>query len=420
MQQTLAGLDRAALIDRYRRNRTRSAEIFGLVADDAFYGRPIPLRHPFVFYEGHIPAFSFLTLNERALGEGPIDAGYEKLFERGIDPGTLDDAERHARSDWPTRDQVAAFARACDERVEHAFSESRIENPDVPRLVRAQSAFTILEHEVMHHETLMYIVHQLDPLHKRRVVQRHDDRAAPRNAMRTVAAGSATLGADGDEIAFGWDNEFGKNEVAVPAFEIMTYPVTNADWMAFVRDGGPVPEFWVQQSGEWRLRGTFEELPLPESWPVYVSHRYAEAYAAWAGMRLPTEAEYHRAAFSTPAGDERAYPWGDDAPRPEHGNFGFVRFDPVPVGSFPLGASAWGINDLVGNGWEWTSTPFAPLPGFRPMASYPQYSVDFFDDAHFVIKGASPVTHARLVRRSFRNWFRADYPYVYATFRCVA
>jgi formylglycine-generating enzyme required for sulfatase activity len=89
------------------------------------------------------------------------------------------------------------------------------------------------------------------------------------------------------------------------------------------------------------------------------------------------------------------------------------------VGSFPAGASAWGVEDLVGNGWEWTSTPFAPFDGFAPMASYPVYSTDFFDDQHFVLKGASPVTDDLLVRRSFRNWFRPIYPYVYASFRCV-
>jgi formylglycine-generating enzyme required for sulfatase activity len=168
------------------------------------------------------------------------------------------------------------------------------------------------------------------------------------------------------------------------------------------------------------LRGAFEELPLPLSWPVYVTHRQAEAYAKWAGMRLPTEAEYHRAAFGTPAGEERPHPWGDDEPDAMHGNFDFERFDPEPVDAHPAGASAWGIFDLIGNGWEWTATPFGPFPGFEPMASYPQYSADFFDGRHYVMKGASPVTARELIRRSFRNWFYDDYPYMYAKFRCVS
>ena len=106
-------------------------------------------------------------------------------------------------------------------------------------------------------------------------------------------------------------------------------------------------------------------------------------------------------------------------PRGEHGVFDFASWDPQPAGSHPAGASAWGVEDLVGNGWEWTGTPFAPFPGFRAMASYPEYSADFFDGEHFVMKGASPATARELLRPTFRNWFRARYPYVYATFRCV-
>ncbi|MGA8326626.1 MAG: SUMF1/EgtB/PvdO family nonheme iron enzyme [Candidatus Cybelea sp.] len=272
----------------------------------------------------------------------------------------------------------------------------------------------------MHQETLLYIVHQLAYDRKRRVPARHEDHAVTNGAVRSIAAGKATLGADLDEIAFGWDNEFKRTEVDVPSFDMAVYPVTNGDWLRFVADGGPVPEFWKADDGACLLRLQFEEIPLPHSWPVYVTHRQAQAYARWAGMRLPTEAEYHRAAFGTPAGHERPFPWGEEKPAARHGNFGFQRYDPEPVDAHPDGVSGWGIADLIGNGWEWTATPFAPLPGFEPMASYPQYSADFFDGKHYVMKGASPVTPRELIRRSFRNWFYDDYPYVYATFRCVA
>lgn len=418
MANAATGLDRWALLGQYRRNRARSAQVFDLVAPEAFYSRPIPLRHPFVFYEGHLPAFSFLTLNERALGEHPLHAGYERLFERGIDPGTANDARGHDRADWPARPDVAAFARSCDERVERALLSASLTDPAVPRLVRGQSAFNILEHEQMHHETLVYIVHQLDREHQRPLAQPHEDRTPPRNQMRAIDAGRATLGAAPDHLPFGWDNEFGRHEVDVPAFEVMTYPVTNADWERYVEDGGTPPPFWVRRDRQWLLRCVFEDIALPRSWPVYVSHRQASSYATWAKMRLPTEAEYHRAAFSSPGG-ERAFPWGEALPDGRHGNFGFRRFDPQPVDAHPDGASAWGVHDLVGNGWEWTSTPFGPFPGFEPMASYPQYSADFFDGRHFVLKGASPVTADGLIRRSFRNWFFDDYPYMYAKFRCV-
>ena len=179
------------------------------------------------------------------------------------------------------------------------------------------------------------------------------------------------------------------------------------------------PGFWSRRDGDWLWRGIFQDLPLPSSWPVYVTHAEASAYARWKGARLPTEAEYHRAAFGTPEGTEREHPWGAAPPDATRGNFDFLSFDPVPVGSFPAGASAFGVHDLVGNGWEWTSTPFAPFPGFRPMPAYPAYSSDFFDGKHWVLKGASPVTASSLVRRTLRNWFRDTYPYMYATFRCA-
>lgn len=417
---TAPSIDRAKLVAWYRRNRERTATLFGLINDEAFYDRPIPLRHPFAFYEGHIPAFSLLTLNVRGLDEASVDPKLERLFERGIDPATLDDARRHQRSDWPDRKTVAAFAARCDERVERALESARIEDSDVPRLVRGQAAYTTLEHELMHQETLLYIVHQLAEGRKRHVTGRHEDRAIPLREMRSVGPGTATLGADPAEIPFGWDNEFGRAEIEVAGFAMATYPVTNGEWMRFVNDGGPVPFFWKERDGAWFLRLLLEEIPLPQSWPVYVTHREAEAYAHWARMRLPSEAEYHRAAFGTPDGVERPFPWGSEPPAAIHGNFDLQRFDPEPVDGHPAGVSAWGIADLIGNGWEWTSSRFEPLPGFAPMASYPQYSADFFDGKHYVMKGASPVTPRELIRRSFRNWFYDDYPYMYAKFRCVA
>lgn len=417
---TKPSLDRSHLIDWYRRNRERSAQLFGLIDDAAFGARPIPLRHPFIFYEGHLPAFSFLTLNERGLNETPVNAQLEKLFERGIDPASPEAAAQLTRSSWPSREEVERFARECDERVEAAFANAAIVDSSVPRLVRGQAAYTILEHEQMHHETLLYIIHQLDYAQKGRIAQEHHDHPVAPNPLRPVDAGIATLGADPEEIPFGWDNEFGRHEVHVPAFNIQQFPVTNGEWLAFVRDGGPVPQFWVRRDGEFFLRGVFEELPLPLSWPVYVTHQQARAYAQWAEMRLPTEAEFHRAAYGTPNGTERPFPWGADAPHALHGNFDFERFDAEPVDAHPAGASAWGIYDLIGNGWEWTSTPFGPHPGFEAMASYPPYSTDFFDGRHFVMKGASPATARELIRRSFRNWFYDDYPYMYAKFRCVS
>lgn len=151
---------------------------------------------------------------------------------------------------------------------------------------------------------------------------------------------------------------------------------------------------------------------------MYVTHAEAAAYADWAGKALPSEAEWHRMAYGTPEGEERSYPWGEAAPEAVAGNFDLRGWDPAPAAA--ASASAWGVEDLVGNGWEWTASRFAPFPGFAPFAFYPGYSANFFDGQHFVLKGGSARTAACLLRRSFRNWFQPHYPYVYAGFRCVS
>jgi gamma-glutamyl hercynylcysteine S-oxide synthase len=163
----------------------------------------------------------------------------------------------------------------------------------------------------------------------------------------------------------------------------------------------------------------FDDVPLPADWPVYVSHAEASAYAKWAGKSLPSEAQWHRAAYGTIGKCENKYPWGSAAPDARFGNFDFHRWDPAPVNSSPEGRSAFGVDDMLGNGWEWTSTLFAPFPGFKAFPFYAGYSADFFDGKHFVMKGGSPRTASCMLRPTFRNWFQAHYQYVYTGFRCV-
>ncbi|HKZ31087.1 MAG TPA: SUMF1/EgtB/PvdO family nonheme iron enzyme [Vicinamibacteria bacterium] len=178
---------------------------------------------------------------------------------------------------------------------------------------------------------------------------------------------------------------------------------------------------WVGEHGALAVRTLLEDLPFAcaAQWPAAVSHAEASAYARWRGARLPTEAEWHRAARATPGGGLRQWPWGDEPPAARGANLNFRHGSAVPTGSDPEGASAWGVLELLGNGWEWTATPFAPFAGFEPLPGYPGYSADFFDDAHFVLLGGSWATDEALLRPSFRNWFQPHYPYVFSKFRCA-
>jgi formylglycine-generating enzyme required for sulfatase activity len=297
----------------------------------------------------------------------------------------------------------------------------------------------------MHQETLQYLLQQLPFEHKRRPAAlppyRFEGAAEPGRVE--VGGGPVVLGADLEDLPFGWDNEFPRLELEVAHFVIDRTPVRNAEYAAFVDDGGyRRPELWRDEDWRWRqrvglelpvvwsraegglvYRTLFDLLPLERvaDWPVFVSHAEAEAFCRWRGGRLPSEAELHRAAYSTPDGDLRAYPWGAAAPAARHGNFDFRHWAPTPVGCFPDGDSAWGVAELVGNGWEWTDTVFAPFPGFSAcIPTYPGYSADFFDGLHQVMLGASWATPAPLIRRSFRNWFQRHYPYMFASFRCVS
>jgi iron(II)-dependent oxidoreductase len=441
MPSLITSLDRRSLTERYLRGRARSRAIFDLVEEQAYYSRPIALRHPIVFYEGHLPAFAFNTLIKRGLGAPGIDPRLEELFARGIDPHESQSQRADRSSLWPARREVQQFADEADRQILNALATADIERPGHPLLDRGEAIFAVLEHEAMHQETLLYMWHRLpfDQKHRPSGYSPRVDSPAPVHEWIDIPPGPVTLGCDAGALEFSWDNERPATAARVAAFVLDRHDVTNAAFREFVDAGGYTnaqwwrpddwawvqservshPLFWERHDGAWYWRGMFDLLPLPPAWPVFVSQAEASAYAKWRGCRLPTEAEFQRAAYGTPSGREGRYPWGDAAPAQAHGAFDFSSWDPMPAGTHPAGRSAWGVDDLVGNGWEWTSSVFAPFTGFTPLPSYPEYSADFFDGEHFVMKGASPVTARELIRPTFRNWFRARYPYVYATFRCA-
>ena len=386
--------------------------LFGLVRPEAFYERPIPARHRIIFYFGHLEAFDWNLMSQAA--EIPsFCREFDELFAFGIDPNP-GQPQQDERSDWP----AVAEVREYNQRVRQALN-------DILNRTSEQFLSIALEHRLMHAETFAYLLHSLSFDQKHIPVGASDPQsAAPIHVMLEIPGGTVTLGLPREDAygqnQFGWDNEFESHHVDVASFAMSKYKVTNGEYLTFVRAGGTPPHFWRKHEGQWYWRGMREDVPLPLDWPVYVTHEEASAFATWTGKRLPTEAEFHRAAYGTVHGDdEHPYPWGNEQPDTHRGNFGRTRWDPVSVTATPLGDSTFGVSQLVGNGWEWTSTVFQPFPGFQAQPCYPGYSAPFFDGDHYVLKGASSRTHTELLRRSFRNWFRPDYPYVYAGFRCV-
>jgi ergothioneine biosynthesis protein EgtB len=439
-QQTLTEGDRT-ITTSLAEARALTDELFSVVRPDSIYERPIPERHRLLFYLGHLEAFDWNLLGRNILEIDSFQKEFDRLFAFGIDPvgGGLPDDQP---SDWPSIQQVRGYNQRVRETLDAALEKVSFRDSALPLLRDGYALHVALEHRLMHAETLAYMLHQL-PLESKLRQNQASPPSPPPAASGTVKipAGVATLGmARNGNGAFGWDNEFEIQEVAVAEFAIDVHNVTNRQFLEFLRAGGyeernlwsdsdwawksgqgiDHPTSWVRRGDQWFYRAMFEEIPLPLDWPVYASHAEASAYTRWKGKAMPTEAQFHRAAFGAPNGPEREYPWGNEAPQPHLGNFNFQRWDPAPAGAFPAGASAFGVADLVGNGWEWTSTVFAPLPGFRAFPFYPGYSADFFDGKHYVIKGGSARTADALLRRSFRNWFQPHYPYLFAKFRCVS
>ena len=430
----------AALLERLRDARRRSDALFDIVQPGAMYDRPIPERHRIIFYVGHLEAFDWNLLHENVFGLRSSHPEFDRLFAFGIDPvgGGLPSDQA---SDWPSLDLVREYVR----RIRASLDEKLMGNGGTGSLQR--DGFSIdtllnvaIEHRLMHLETLAYMLHQL-PFERKKVqgsgARYRSSPVVP--AMVEIPDGAVTLGLARNAGSFGWDNEFEIHTADVPEFEIDRYMVSNGQFLEFMKAGGyearelwndadgewksagdiSSPVFWREEDGGWLCRTMFADIPLPLDSPVYVSHAEASAYARWAGKVLPSEEQWQRAAYDSPDGAVRLYPWGSEAPSSIHGNFDFENWDPVPVNAHPRGHSAFGVEGLLGNGWEWTSTVFGPFPGFTPFPFYRGYSADFFDGKHFVMKGGSARTAACMLRPTFRNWFQSHYQYVYAGFRCV-
>jgi gamma-glutamyl hercynylcysteine S-oxide synthase len=263
------------------------------------------------------------------------------------------------------------------------------------------------------------------------------DRVAPLPAGRPDVAGTSVLvpggpfvlGVDAADEPYSLDNERCAHVVDVADFRIGRVPVTNAEWRAFIGDGGyREPRWWSERGWSHRCDaqlsaplhwnpdgsrtrfGHAEQVPGDE--PVqHVTYFEAEAYAAWAGARLPTEVEWEKAcAWDPAAGRRRRFPWGTSEPTSLLANLGGDALRPAPVGAYPAGASFYGAEQMLGDVWEWTSSPLSPWPGFTPML-YEQYSSPFFEGSgagdYRVLRGGSWAVAAGIMRPSFRNW---DHP----------
>ncbi|MDY7106050.1 MAG: ergothioneine biosynthesis protein EgtB [Actinomycetota bacterium] len=435
----------AAELDAARR---RSLELCDL-PDADLVAQHSPLMSPLVWDLAHVANYEDLWLRGNLDGRERLRTGIDDVY----------DAFRHARADRPGLDLLdPAGARRYGRAVRAevlAILDDRMGSGGEGAARAAFLAAMVAQHEQQHAETMMatrQLMGERASAPGALVVE-----ASPgvTTAERAVAAGEVVvdptgfvMGTDDDTVTL--DNERPAHAVELAPFAIDRTPVTNAAFARFVEDGGyGDPRHW--STAGWRWRGE-AELVAPQFWahderevwtvlrfgrrialdphePVqHVCWFEADAYARWAGKRLPTEAEWECAAAWDPVGRRsRRYPWGDHDPTPELARLAFDErhlgdvvpvAGPAPVGSHPRGAAASGCVDMVGGVWEWTSSDFGGYPGFE-VDPYPEYSAVFFGDDHKVLRGGSWATHPFAVRTTFRNWDLPIRRQIFAGFRCA-
>lgn len=417
--------------------RARTWALVGTLSDEDLRRQHDPLMSPIVWDLGHIAHFEEVWLLEKLQGG---DRSHEGL--RGIyNPFEHPRATRDALA-LPSRAEVIAYLgqvrRAVLDRV--VCDQGPTDDP-----LRRDSFVhrMVLQHECQHNETILQTL-QLKQGSPYPAVAAlgppppSTGAPAPGSAV-TFDGGEVPLGTDDRSTAY--DNERPRHLVRVAPFRIDVHPVTNGEYLRFMEDGGydmpgawsdagwawreeaglRAPMYWALGAEGWAERRMDRAAPLDPLKPViHVSHWEAEAYAAWADKRLPTEIEWEVAASWDPhIGQKRTYPWGEAPPDGTRANLDALVFDTTRVGSYPAGVSALGCWDMLGNVWEWTSTSFEAYPGFESFP-YPEYSEVFFGDEHRVLRGGSWATRAGAVRNTFRNW---DYPnrrQIFSGFRCAS
>jgi len=417
--------------------RANTLALFDLAREESLRESPGFGFRPVMWHLAHIGVFEAYWLLQKLRGEPPPDERYEIIFDPIKTP-------REESKDLPSRREMEDYLLRVRERVfDHLFGINFDESDSRNDAYYFQ---LVLEHEQQHQETLAYLLQLLDPSKKTRPgeVQSITPEApaeldSPSTEMIRVEEGSFLMGAKWNEFAY--DNEQPSHEVHIPEFRIDKHLTTNEEYAQFVEEGGyerqewwsdeglarrelenwKSPLYWTQQNGNWSVQTMFDEGVFEARHPVTgVSWYEAEAYARFRGKRLPTEAEWEKAAsWNVQRGHKGRFAWGDERPSTDLCNFDYRYWGTTPVGSFSKGASAAGCLDMTGNVWEWTHSAFTPFPGFEPYP-YPEYSEVWFDGDHRVLKGGSWATRPCVLRISFRNFFRRHFRIAFAGIRCAA
>ena len=415
--------------------RERTRFLLGPVSEEDLAVQHDPIMSPLIWDHGHIGNYEELWLLQKAHG---TVLSKRELYD-------LYDASLHPREERPSlnlldRESADLYLDAVRKTVLETLEDADLEDADNPLLKDGFVYNMILQHEAQHNETMLQTLQLKQGAgYKPEAYVELPRGGTIEDEMVVIPGGEFVMGTD--DHAWALDNERGAHVMHLPGFLMDATPVTNEAYLRFVEDGGyekeelwdpdgwryikqeyiTAPKHWYQPEPHswWTARFGFDE-PLKLAAPaVHVSWYEADAYARWIGKRLPTEAEWEKAASWDPGkGTKRLYPWGDEAPTPANANLDQLAFGAAEVGAYPEGASAYGVLGMIGDVWEWTASDFHAYPGFEAFP-YKEYSEVFFGPGYKVLRGGSWATRPAAIRSTFRNW---DYPVrrqLFCGFRCA-
>lgn len=433
VRRPLALHEVAALLDEARR---RTLMLVAPLSDEDLRRQHDPLMSPIVWDLGHIAHFEEVWLLEKLEEQAPVGEGLRGIYDPFRHPRATRDA-----LELPGREEALRYLGRVRRTVLERLARTDLDG-DGPLLRDGFVFRMVLQHEYQHDETILQTL-QLKrgcpyPAMARAEAPPASPDAPPPGSMVRFPGGEVTIGTDDRSAAY--DNERPRHTVRLAPFEIGAHPVTNGEYLRFVEEGGyddpsawspegwawrqeaglEAPLYWSREVDGWRERVMDRVAPLDPRAPVcHVCYWEADAFARWAGLRLPTEQEWEAAAAWDPrAGSARTWPWGETPPAPDRANLDALVAGRTPVGGHPRGVSPIGCWDMIGNVWEWTSSTFQGWPGYRTFP-YPEYSEVFFGEEYRVLRGGSWATRPGAVRNTFRNW---DYPIrrqIFSGFRCA-
>jgi gamma-glutamyl hercynylcysteine S-oxide synthase len=427
-------LPKERIADLLEEARARTLSLVEPLCEEQIDRQYSPIMSPLAWDLGHIAAFADLWVARAGNGSRPLRPELFEVYDATETP-------RSGRGDLPYLrcEEAIAYGHEVLERAQLVLEDVDV-SPDGDRLNADGFVWhLVIQHEHQHNETMLQAMQLAgeDMLSPEPAVWFDGD--APEDLggpeMVLVEQGPALVGA-GPE-GFAYDNELPQHAVDLPAFELDRTPVTNGAYQAWIEDGGyQRREWWSPEGGAWRKReGVARPLywtsdgrarrfdrtePLDPELPVtHVSWHEADAYARAHGKRLPSEAEWEKAATWDPGrAGKRAFPWGEQPPSAERANLDIAAFGPAAAHRRPDGASAYGALGMTGDVWEWTASDLRGYPGFRPFP-YREYSEIFYGTGLRVLRGGSWATRPTIARPTFRNWDLPDRRQLFAGFRCA-